>query len=301
LTSLAKTTGLTEQASQIRHFMLARRRNGNHGFSSPSDEYQSRTRTARAAPARVSHCALGRHDAPLLDSGVVYKVAEHHIERACAYRLVYDAYVQAGLMRPNVFQMRITPYSLLSTTAMFVALRGERVIATVSLVGDGQLGLPLERAYAEEVDRLRDQSVWLGEVSALACLPDESNPEFEVVIGLMRLMAQFSQRHGIDQLLVAVHPRHARFYRRAMGFQPLGPERPFPSVCNRPAVALHLDLSRLEQAPPENVALFFGEAIPDEQLRSPAISAAERRYFASAVAADADLTSVPPSAMLACA
>jgi hypothetical protein len=69
---------------------------------------------------------------------------------------------------------------------------GQRVIATISLVGDGHLGLPMEEIYGEQVCRLRHW--WL--------------------VSLMRLMAQFSWRHGLDHLLLAVHPRHARFYRR---------------------------------------------------------------------------------------
>ncbi|MGH7139177.1 MAG: N-acyl amino acid synthase FeeM domain-containing protein, partial [Pirellulales bacterium] len=141
-------------------------------------------------------------------------------------------------------------------------------------------------AFGPEVEALRNPSTWLGEVSALACAPGEAESNFDVVIGLMRQMAQFARRHGMEHLLVAVHPRHARFYRRAMGFQRLGEERPYPTVCNRPAVAMHLDLWSLDGAPAENVMLFFGEPIADEHLRFCPISAAERRLFAPAAAYD---------------
>ena len=236
------------------------------------------------------------------EQAVTFKVADCQRERASAFRLVYDAYVRAGLMRPNVFQMRVMPHHLLPTTATFVALRGARVMGTVTLVGDGRLGLPLERVYGPEVTELRHPNTWLGEVSALASSPAAADSHFDVVIGLMRLMAQFSQRHGLEHLLVAVHPRHARLYRRAMGFQPLGGERPYPLVCNHPAVALHLDLSRLDQAPADNVALFFGQPIADEDLRFCPISAAERRFFAPAAAYEANLAdAVMCGAALACA
>lgn len=240
---------------------------------------------------------------PPIDQGkITYKVADTQQERAAAFRLAHDVYVEQGLMRPNRFQMRVLPHHLLPTTATFVALRGAQVVATLSLVGDGRLGLPLERVYGPEVDELRKPSTWLGEVSALASLPADCHTGMELVIGLMRLMAQFSQRHGLDHLLVAVHPRHAKLYRRAMGFQPLGAERVYPAVCNRPAVALHLDLSRLERAPAANVALFFGEPIADGELRFSPISAAERRYFAPSVAYEANLTDASvPGAVLACA
>src|SRR5581483_1718568 len=152
------------------------------------------------------------------DEPIVFKIAAAQSERAAAFRLVYEAYVQAGLMQPNVFQMRVMPHHLLPTTATFVAQRGAQVIGTVSLVGDGRLGLPMERVYGAEIDELRHPSTWLGEVTALASAAMATDLSFHIVIGLMRLMAQFARRHGVEHLLIAVHPRHARFYQRAMGF-----------------------------------------------------------------------------------
>lgn len=238
-------------------------------------------------------------DAPL-ENEVAYKVADQAWERAEAFRLVYRAYVEAGLMRPHPAEMRVMPHHLLPTTATFVALRGSRVVATVSMVGDGRLGLPLECAYPQEVELLRGPGTWLGEVSALASAAEPVS-SIEVVIGLMRLMAQFSRRHGVDHLLVAVHPRHGRFYRRCLGFKALGGERAYPAVDNRPAVALHLDLSRLEEDPPASYGLFFGKAIDDEQLRYCPISAAERRQLVQFLVSETDTATAESGAMLACA
>jgi hypothetical protein len=269
-----------------------------------SQSHHARRRSGTVSTNRIRASVFCSYSEPesVGDEAVTFKIADSQFERISAFRLVYEAYVRAGLMRPNAFKLRVMPHHLLPTTATFVALRGERVIATVTLVGDGRLGLPLERVYGPEVDAMRQPDTWLGEVSALASAPTEADSKCDVVIGLMRLMAQFSRRHGLEHLLVAVHPRHARLYRRAMGFQPLGEERPYPSVCNRPAVALHLDLSRLDQAPPENVALFFGEDISDDRLRFCPISASERRHFAPAVVWQTNVTDAEsPGAILACA
>lgn len=236
------------------------------------------------------------------DCSIVYKVADTQHERAAAFRLLHDVYVEEGLMHPNRFQMRVMPHHLLPTTAVFVAVEAGQVVATLSLVGDGRLGLPLEEVYGREVEELRRPSTWLGEVSALATSRLSATTGLEVVVGLMRLMAQFSRRHGLDHLLVAVHPRHARFYRRSMGFNAMGGEKPYPAVRHRPAVALHLDLSRVDDDPPASYGLIFGESIAEEHLRFCPISAGERRHFASALACDAgradDESAVPA---LACA
>jgi hypothetical protein len=99
---------------------------------------------------------------------------------------------------------------------------------------------------------------------------------------LTRLMAQYAQRHGLEHLLAAVHPRHVRFYQRSLGFQPLGKVKPHPAVRHRPSVALLLDLRRLEQERHPSYVSYFRESIPDEQLRYCPMSGADRRYFSLA-------------------
>ncbi|HEX7447584.1 MAG TPA: hypothetical protein VF306_08570, partial [Pirellulales bacterium] len=90
------------------------------------------------------------------DSGpVAFKVADSFAEREAAFRLVYAAYTRAGLIEQNPFQMRVTPYQLLDTTDMFVAVQAGEVISTVSLVSDGEIGLPMEAIYDHEVEKLR--------------------------------------------------------------------------------------------------------------------------------------------------
>ena len=211
-----------------------------------------------------------------------YKIAENQRERAAAFRLLHDAYVQAGLMLPNRCRMRVTPHHLLATSAVFVAVQGDRVISTVSLIGDGQLGLPMECAYREEVAQLRSPCRWLGEVSSLASDRRLSDRQLQLLGHLTRLMAQYAQRHGLEHLLAAVHPRHARFYQRFLGFQPLGGARPYPGARHRPSVPLLLDLPQLEQAQHPSYLAYFRDPIPDDELRYCTISGADRRFFSLA-------------------
>lgn len=225
----------------------------------------------------------GPRVAPTSAGGEIeYKLAENQEERAAAFRLCHDAYVQAGLMLPRRCRMRVMPHHLLPTSAVFIAVRAGRVISTVSLIGDGQLGLPMECAYRKEVGALRSPSRWLGEVSSLAS--DRQHPvcHFQLVGNLTRLMAQYAQRHGLEHLLAAVHPRHSRFYQRALGFQSLGDAKPYPAVRHRPSVALLLDLPQLEREQHPSYVAYFREPIPEEQLRYSPISSADRKFFSPA-------------------
>lgn len=217
-----------------------------------------------------------------------YRIAATREERAAAFRLVYESYLEAGLSEPNPQRMRVTPYHLLPTTETFIAVCDGLVISTVSLVIDGQLGLPMESVYPEEVAEQRRLGRYVGEVSCLADRRRELKRLFPVYIQLCRLMAQYARRRGLDGLMAAVHPRHARFYERFMAFQPVGELKTYQSVCDNPAIALSLDFARVEQEYPDIWQKFFGEPIPEEQLQPRPIPRAERDYFWPAVAGSFD-------------
>lgn len=210
---------------------------------------------------------------------IEYRIATSQDEREAAFRLVYQSYLEAGLGQPNRYQMRVTPYHLLPSTEVFVAVLGSETVFTVSLIGDGQLGLPMENVYGQEVRDLRERGLRIGEVSCLADRRSKYRKCFPVFLRLCRLTAQYAWHQGLDQLLVAVHPRHARFYQRFIDFEPIGPERSYPSVQNRPAVALSLDLVRLHREGGKGYETLFMPPIPEEQLASARFTLTENEYL----------------------
>ena len=212
---------------------------------------------------------------------IEYKIAETRQEREAAFRLVYNSYLRSGLSDPNPWQMRVTPYHLLPTTQVLIAKQGGEVIFTASLVADGELGLPMECAYGEELDACRGRGLWLAEVSCLADRREHLRGFFPVFLRLSRLLVQFAMYQGMDGLVAAVHPKHARFYKRYMCFLPMGREKSYPTVRHRPAVALWLEFSRFhsELRCHQNYQVFFGEQLPVQQLQPCFMSQSEREYF----------------------
>lgn len=195
------------------------------------------------------------------------KIASTFEERLQSFQLVYDNYVESRLIEPNCHEMRVTPYHLLQTTSIFVAIERGEVVATVSLVGDGPLGIPMESIYAEEVEQQRQCGHAFGEVSCLAVKDDVSFRRFlPVFTQLMRLMMQHARYCGLDRLLIAVHPRHARFYQRTCGFVSFGGEKHYPSVRNNPAVACYADFAEMERDHPLCYNPMFGGPIPEREL-----------------------------------
>jgi hypothetical protein len=220
------------------------------------------------------------HDGAFLEACIEYKIASTRWEREAAFRLLYRAYHRAGLIESHPDGIRVTPYHLLPATSVMVARYANQIISTLTLIEDGELGLPMEQVFGSRVRERRQLGLALAEVSCLADRRQNIQRSFPVFVRLCRLMIQCARRRGIDQLLIAVHPRHVRLYTKYLAFQKIGDERPYPLVRNHPAVALMLDLNRLDIEQPINYQRFFAVELDARQLELQPMSDAERRYFA---------------------
>lgn len=216
-------------------------------------------------------------------SGTHYRIVCNKADRIAAFRLVYDNYLSKGLIQPNPYQLRVAEHQLLPTTTVFAADRDGQIICTVTLIGDGQLGLPMECIYPSEINAARDRGLYVGEVSALAVDDVEFRTFLPIFVELTRLMAQFARANGMDQFLIAVHPKHARFYQRFMGFEQIGGLKEYPSVQNAPAVACCLDFARIDRERPACYNNFFGVPLPQSELKSDPMTDGEREAFGHVV------------------
>jgi hypothetical protein len=205
-----------------------------------------------------------------------FKIASTRHEWEAALGLVYKVYVRSGLIRLNRHQMRITPHHALPSTELLLAVEGNKILGTLSIVGDGELGLPMETIYAEEVEQRRRQGLRLAEVSCLADGREESSQSFAMISRLMAMTAQCASHRGVDQLLIAVHPRHARFYERFLAFQVIGGQRTYASVCDHPAVAMAMDLESLSFDHPRAYRRLYGVPFDDDHLEYRPVSHALR-------------------------
>ncbi len=249
------------------------------------------------SPSHGESAVAARVERLLADKTTAYRIAQCREDYCGSFRLVYEAYLRAGLARPNPFGMRVTPYQLLETSEVLVAVRQGQVITTITLVRDGELGLPMESTYPEEVAALRAQGLHLAEVSCLAdrrhvrtehATSESKCPAPATAMRLMTLMAQLARARGVNQLLIAVHPRHARFYCRFTAFEPIGGLRSYHAVCDQPAVALALDIDRAPVDHPHLFHRFFGLPFPPGTLAPRPMPASLRRELVPVVAASYD-------------
>ena len=138
----------------------------------------------------------------------------------------------------------------------------------------------METMFEREIDAFRAEGRRVAEVSCLADRRQDPRRFLESFSQLTRLMAQFARYEGIHNLLISVHPRHARFYSRYFGFRPISDRvASCPHVQDHPAVGLNLDFELFDLEKPKCWHDFFGEWEPREKLQPCHIPAAEREYL----------------------
>lgn len=195
------------------------------------------------------------------------KMASTRSEWIDAARLVTDNYRERGYEMNRPDQIRFTSYHALPDTVVFIAQDHGKIVMTMSVVSDNLLlGLPMEELYHAEIAELRAQGRRIVEVTSLAD-QDLSLREFiPVFTAMMRMVAQYSVYSGTDTWVIAINPRHRRFYGNVMGFIPFGPLRNYPFVQNHPAEAYMTDLCLVRTNAPNMYDQLFRDWIPPEDL-----------------------------------
>jgi hypothetical protein len=135
----------------------------------------------------------------------------------------------------------------------FVAFDVGTLVGTVSLRLDSSLGLSADGLYKEEMDKLRHEGRRLCEFTRLAVDPNTgSKPVLASLFHTAYLLAH--RVRGYEGAVIEVNPRHVVFYKRALGFEAVGPERLCPRV-NAPAVLLYVPFSVIA----EGLATYGGQ------------------------------------------
>src|SRR5690606_15614724 len=118
------------------------------------------------------------------------------------------------------FSLRVTKYHALPSTTTIVAMKDDRVLATVSIIRDGSLGFPSSQII--DTTHLRSGGKRVAEISALAVHRDYRESRGELLWPLLVYMYRYCTKlFGVDSLLISVHPSHFPFYEALLGFKPL--------------------------------------------------------------------------------
>jgi hypothetical protein len=222
-------------------------------------------RLATLLPDRLRLAAYGkliRCDLQLSDK-LVFKLAQTQSELEDCFRLLHDAYVDAGFMKADPSGMRVTVYHALPTTSTLLCKHGGRVIGTLSLIRESALGFPMQRIF--DLDGIRQAGGRVAEVSALAIDRRFRSARGMILLPLLKFMYDYATRQfDTRHLVIAVNPRHIGFYESVLCFRRLA-QRPvahYDFVNGAPAVGAHLDLGNA----PAVFRRRYGRLPPDKNL-----------------------------------
>lgn len=125
-----------------------------------------------------------------------------------------------------------------------VACRGDHLFATLTLGLDAATGLMADMLYKPEISAVRERGGRVCEVTRMAMDPEHNSPE--VMADMFQLVYVLARRiYRMTDLFIEVHPRHAGFYRRMLGYRVVGEERVCPRV-GAPAVLMHMSQQEVD-------------------------------------------------------
>lgn len=188
--------------------------------------------------------------------GYTVGLAQTLSERMAAWHLVHSEYRSKGFATEGAEGLWLTPHDLLPDTTTYTVHSGGEVCATLTAVTDGEMCLPCEDEFGEEISTLRADGRRITEVISLASCIDSPRLGNLALLALFRLMF-LRARYMLARtdMVIAVHPRHVDFYRKKLLFMQLSGARAFDKVNGAPAVLMHLDL---EMVPARYLECFGG-------------------------------------------
>jgi len=157
---------------------------------------------------------------PHPDERLVLKIADTKEELEACFRLLHDAYVAAGYMKPDPSGMRATIYHALPTTTTLCAKFDGKVVGTLSLIRDSTFGFPLQSAF--DLHEIRARGGRIAEGSALAVHPDFRKTSGAIMFPLMKFMYDYCQYYfDTSNLVIAVNPDRIEMYESLLCFERL--------------------------------------------------------------------------------
>lgn len=183
-------------------------------------------------------------------SGLVFRAAATARAVEAAWSLVYDRYLESGLIDPNPFGLHTHRHAVGPHSCVVYGPLGGHAVSTMTLMADNPGGLSLDSVYGRELDALRVDGRVLLEVGLLADRRSAIDRTATALFDMMRWAKYYADSAGVTDIIVGVHPHHVGFYERCFGFRSFGGAALFPTVKNNPVVPLRLDLAAAFAARP---------------------------------------------------
>jgi len=182
-------------------------------------------------------------------NGLHYELVKTQEQALEAWQLVYKSYRRIGIIAEKPETYYHTPQAITNPTATICGRIGELCVSTISGYLDTKKhGLPLDSIYNSELNKLRQQDKNLIEVGMFADRRTEITRSMHALLDLIRYATYFGVTQNHPNAVIGVHPHHAPFYARGMGFNIIGPEKTYGSLQKAPVLLMHFDWNQAIQS-----------------------------------------------------
>lgn len=201
-----------------------------------------------------------------IETALHFGVASSLDEVLEAWGLVYSTYRRMDLIDPNPYRIHTSPQAPGPQSVVISGRIHDTTASTLTCIRDTDAGLPLDHEYKDELDAMRAQGKHLTEIGLLADRRQHLARAADSLFMLMHYSLDYAFRDTGTDAVIGVHPRHARFYRRAFGFEPCGPERTYAVVKDRPVILLKLDGEAQDRLnpPPRGLRYLMDHPVPQD-------------------------------------
>jgi hypothetical protein len=172
-----------------------------------------------------------------LPPNLVFKRAQTTDEIEQSFKVAYEAYHGRNLTESSQSKIRLTKYHALPTTCILIAKLNEEVVATMTVIVDSAMGLPIEQLWS--MSELRSQSNRMAEISNLAIKREFRSQRGKLLLPLCGFMRHFCVDFlGVDRIVATYHPEIRDFYKCVLLFTEIadGEIKPYEFVKGAAAV-----------------------------------------------------------------
>jgi hypothetical protein len=187
-----------------------------------------------------------------------------------AWGLVYESYRHVDIIAPNPHHIHTNQHAASPSAAVFVGELNGQTDTTLTAIHDSEAGLPLDAVYPTELATLRNSGRQLSEIGLFADRRESIGRSLNALLDLIRLAFYYTHRSDATSIVIGVHPHHAGFYQRLLGFEIYGDVRSYAAANGKPVVLLHLPMrERLMTAPlPRGISYFLQRPVVESEFRS---------------------------------
>lgn len=187
-------------------------------------------------------------------------------ELCAAFRMVHDNYVASGYMTPHPSGMRYTALQLLPVSTTWIAIYGNEIIGTGTVVAYSPAGLPSGAVFADHFRTLRSKGRTVAEATLLACRSHHEVNAVSIICAILRHGVRCSR---VDDFCVVADPNHLSFWQKVLGFEILTNARRDGHAAGHPGVLMRLDLRGIAcgaRQPTKGYKKFILQPLDDEEI-----------------------------------